>query len=92
MFSAYTPPRARCPACQTRLDAASTKHSGGPPREGDITVCAYCALACQFEADLTLRPLSADVLEALPEPTRQEVMRIRAALLARPFRPRKDQH
>lgn len=44
----------RCPACRTRLDAATAISRGAAPakkpRPGDLTICAYCSAVLVFTA------------------------------------------
>lgn len=44
-----------CPACSSALDAASDLDGDDRPKEGDVSVCFYCAAVLQFDADLRLR-------------------------------------
>ncbi len=47
-----------CPACANKsLDAAIAARGQATPRPGDLGVCAYCATALVFGADLRVRAM-----------------------------------
>ncbi len=73
MESTRTNPASRCPGCLRRADGATNARSGGSPKPGDISVCAYCSTPCTFNDDLTLRALHADEYDALPDRVRMQV-------------------
>ena len=55
-------PKSPCPFCSKPLDAASGGKEG--PKNGDLTVCAYCLNWLVFEEDRSLRPISeAEILD-----------------------------
>jgi hypothetical protein len=48
-----------CPHCLARLDASTPAFDpGSVPKEGDVSVCVYCATVLVFRADQTLRPMT----------------------------------
>jgi hypothetical protein len=51
-----------CPRCGTPVDAATGVFDArdGSPGPGDVTVCLYCAAVSVFDADLRLRPPTAE--------------------------------
>jgi hypothetical protein len=62
-------PRCPNPECQKPLDGFTALEEGAKPREGDISICAYCAEVCEFDFEhhpvtmplLTYNSLPADV-------------------------------
>lgn len=55
-----------CPTCDYTLTAATGVHGeDGPPAEGDATLCLNCAQLLTYQADLTLRKMTADEVRAL---------------------------
>lgn len=67
-----TNPHARCPACQSTVDAA-TSTNGAKPKPGDISACCYCTALLSFNTDLTLRLLRQDEFDLLPAMTRMHL-------------------
>ena len=61
--------QAVCPHCSKVIDAAAGGLENGP-KEGSITICAYCAEAAAFNKDMTLRHLT-DAETKDPEIARQ---------------------
>jgi len=56
MDDSHTLPSHDCPACGTRLDAATSICEGTPaPRPGDVTICIDCTAVMMFAEDLTVR-------------------------------------
>jgi hypothetical protein len=51
----YDTPKTICPKCGGKIDAAAAVSGDRPPREGDLSVCAYCTTLSLYCADLTLR-------------------------------------
>lgn len=52
-----------CPHCGAELDAATHAGPGEPqPKEGDVSVCLYCAGMLEYGPGLALRPLDIDTL------------------------------
>ncbi|HWE97562.1 MAG TPA: hypothetical protein VG269_26640 [Tepidisphaeraceae bacterium] len=76
----------RCPMCRGQLDGASPVDAKQPepPREGDVTVCVYCAAVLAFDTKLRPQALPAQAVEALPDETqeglRQAVARVKAII------------
>ena len=44
-----------CPHCQERLDAAAPLRAGAFPKQGGISICAYCGEIAVFGADLSFQ-------------------------------------
>ena len=50
-----------CPACGKLLDAASSiMDSERGPRNGDYTVCLYCAAILRYTKSMNLAPVTSD--------------------------------
>lgn len=58
-------PTSRCPACDTRLSAATDFFAAGVPQEGDVTVCLECGVVLRFGPDLVLERLTEAARQAL---------------------------
>lgn len=56
-------PAASCPSCRASLSAAHLARGVGGPKEGDLTVCAYCLGVLEFGAALQLRAITEAELE-----------------------------
>jgi hypothetical protein len=70
-----------CLRCGARLDAATGLSSASPPKEGDISICWYCAHLAAFTADGSLRPLTeAERVQVIVD---VEVQKAVTAVLAR---------
>lgn len=41
-------PGSSCPVCAAYLDAVCSPYTDKPPKEGDLTICAYCATLLQI--------------------------------------------
>lgn len=65
----------RCPACRAHIDGASPADAKQPepPKEGDLTVCTYCAEVLTFDAQLRPRLAEAQAIEPLPPDVREEL-------------------
>ena len=54
----------RCPACKERLDGASGLDGALVPKDGDLSVCIYCAAGLAYVVDNTgsysLRAVTSD--------------------------------
>jgi hypothetical protein len=79
-----TNPEARCPACQTTLDGASSMGDRPMPRPGDLSVCVYCTALLEFNTDLTLRLAPTESLLRLEPEQRIRLEMVRFALIRRP--------
>lgn len=76
MTSRFTSRESRCPNCGSELSgAASLSDNKALPKTGDLSICMYCAELLEFRNDLTLARLSASDVAALPEETRQALLR-----------------
>ncbi len=65
----------RCPACNHDIDAATAADgTGAKAKEGDLSICFYCASVLQFRASLSLAVFDVNGLDA---ETRALVLRIR---------------
>jgi uncharacterized protein (DUF983 family) len=51
-------PKNNCSRCGSEMDAATGFDPEARPKEGSISMCAYCGKLALFNADLTLRPLT----------------------------------
>lgn len=49
-----TRPDNACPACGSRLDAATAVREDARPDPGDVSVCVYCAAILRFDRELYL--------------------------------------
>ena len=67
-------PKSKCPDCGNRLSMASKMKGSGVPREGDVTICVFCASILFFDRGLFLRKATdserADVLQRSPNTRR----------------------
>jgi hypothetical protein len=55
---------ARCPACDRGVDAATSAEGlDATPKDGDFSICAYCASLLIFRADQTLRTATEHEIE-----------------------------
>jgi hypothetical protein len=79
-----TNPEARCPCCLKTLDGATSAGERKTPLPGDFSVCVYCTSILQFNTDLTLRQITAETLAAIPPSLREQLERIRFAIIRRP--------
>lgn len=78
-------PPTSCPGCNAKLDAA-THGRQATPKEGDITVCLYCASVLTFvlqDEHLRVKVASADYLSGLPPGVRRELVRLVGAVRQR---------
>ena len=63
-----TNPQNRCWNCEEKLDGASDASGEGKhPKEGDVTICAYCSAISIFNTDLSLRLPTQSELEVILE-------------------------
>lgn len=72
----------RCFRCGRHLDASTaTTRRGGPPHEGDVSICFYCAAPAIFTGRGVeiRRPTARELLEITNDP---EIERVRRALFA----------
>lgn len=63
----YKTPCTRCPCCAKELNRALPSDGvfDGPPQEGEVTVCIWCASVLFFLADGRLRKASDAEIEVL---------------------------
>jgi len=54
-----------CPCCYARLNASSPINTIGKPDPGDVTVCAYCGCALQFDEHRRLIWVTPAEMEAM---------------------------
>lgn len=58
----------RCPQCNYKLDAASVAEGEDRlPCEGDVSVCLNCGQVMKYQADLTLRQITAHEIAEIME-------------------------
>lgn len=59
----------QCMACFKVYDAHSQilDKEDAAPKEGDFSICLYCATICEFDADLNLVPATAEDLQDFRE-------------------------
>lgn len=71
----------KCPKCGIYLDGASDSHGvGATPKPGDISICYYCGTFLVFnlvDEKLSLRKLTDEEFDALPEESRAELLRMK---------------
>ena len=81
--SSYRVEGGRCPACHARLDAA-TDCGGEPrrPREGDFTLCLYCASILRLASGEDLLPATEEDLEMLRRDAEETYFRLMATRAA----------
>jgi hypothetical protein len=80
----YETPDTNCPGCGKDINGAlASRVQSPPPKPGDLSVCAYCAVAGVFTDDLTVRALTADEFEALPVQAKMDISRATGAVMAR---------
>ena len=66
-YDGRTNPDARCTQCRKQLDGATGFRDGAKPKEGDLSICAYCGNQMRFNADLTLRTMTDEDRKTLPK-------------------------
>lgn len=77
--------RGQCPACGHLLECATNAMVGGhAPKEGDLTVCAYCGVTLVFvanddDAELSYRTATDADLIDLDDATKAGLMRAQQA-------------
>lgn len=76
-------PKARCPGCGSRADAAGTSGQVRKPHGGDLSVCAFCGHLSIYNADLTLRDCVPADLEGADAELLQEIVAFQLAALWR---------
>lgn len=73
-----------CPSCGYKMDrAAAVAGPGEPiilPREGSISICMKCAAISIFNADLTLRAITAEEIADLDSETRSIIALVKDAV------------
>lgn len=52
-----------CPRCEEFLDGFTSIEAGNIPKDGDISICAYCLTLLRYESDLSLRVLTDEEIE-----------------------------
>lgn len=63
-----------CPECGESLDGVTpATDDDRPPEPGDLSVCAYCGVMLQFDADLKSQPLTAEEFVELPVEVREQL-------------------
>jgi len=67
------PFKPKCPQCSAILDGA-TNDKDNQPKDGDITICAYCLETLIFEGEI-LRVLTAVDMENLGDEVLMEISR-----------------
>lgn len=78
---AFTMPASECPSCGEELDRASPfEGDGSAPRDGDLTVCAYCASALTFRCGAVFA-LTESEWSALDDEDRENVCRAQGVIL-----------
>lgn len=71
-------PEATCPACQKAVDGASnTAGVKTMPKEGDLSICIFCANVAQYDAALQLTPFD---ITQLPLDEQKEIERYRVLI------------
>lgn len=74
-------PESTCPACGRVNDAAtSVSNPDATPSEGDLCICFGCSAFLAYARDFSLRLLTLQEIEQLPDDTRIEMQRARVAL------------
>jgi hypothetical protein len=69
-----------CPSCGKRLDGATDPLTKATPKEGDVSVCAYCQNIAVFRADQTLRAMTAREWAEMPATCRKQLEAIQLAI------------
>jgi len=59
-YPTHRVPEVSCPVCGKKLDSSSSLETSNAPREGDVTVCVYCAGVLTFDAGLRLQKVPPD--------------------------------
>lgn len=62
-----------CPNCKSVLNSHKSETSDVPKKD-DISVCLYCQSVLMFNEDLTLRAISKDEWDKLPNMVKMEVI------------------
>lgn len=76
-------PECTCPACKHRLTAATAIASDrGVPKEGDLTMCAYCTAFLVFKDDSTVRVMTLEEVGNLQDEERMLLVELRRRLKA----------
>lgn len=71
---------ARCPACLTKLSAATGLRPTGGPRPGDVSVCVYCGIYLEFNSDLTVSTMTDEQFAALPQDSQHQLTNARLTI------------
>lgn len=71
MLNTKTNESAHCPACKTKLSAASGPYGLQQPRPGDLSLCLKCLAWLRFNQDMTMRLLTLSEIELLDDGTKQ---------------------
>lgn len=83
MFDPVQTPHCHCLACNSIIDACTNMTADTQPRGGDITICLDCGHIMAFEADLTLRNLTAaEMISVAGDPEIIKIQKARVAALA----------
>ena len=68
-------PEMACPKCDAQINAAmAIDGTDVPPVEGDISICACCAAPLQFNADLTVKAMTPEMFQALPDDVQMDLL------------------
>lgn len=76
-------PSPRCPKCAKILDGWSSVGHENMPKDGDVTLCAYCRTLLTFRITngvASFQYLLPSEFEALPRSTRMELRRAQHAI------------
>lgn len=65
-----------CPGCGAKLDAATSTDGDYDPKPGSVSICAYCGSIAIFEDDMSLRPLTQEEIDELPDDAREQILSI----------------
>ena len=77
----YRMPTQNCPACGTRLDAASGLCEDTPrPKAGDFTVCIDCAALMTFTKSLTVALVDPGGMKKIHPDDLADIRRAQAAI------------
>lgn len=70
-----------CPTCNSPADGfTAADRSTYPPSPGDLNVCAYCASANRYTAELRLEALGDADIAALPVEDRMSIAAVRTVV------------
>ena len=82
MIQSFNMPTQVCPHCNAKMDMATQADGEDRPREGDITVCFYCAGVSVFTAEFALLKPSEEHLKTLDQETLDLILNVQEKIKA----------